>query len=125
MLLYNCDLFKRTFTNKGIGFGFNNEEDLIRYSEKIDNLRAFKMLNNEKDLYSMKSAGFEHSLKLLIESNLEEARIYEKTKLKDPPLGDYQKLFTRILFLREAIKKINSGYTLWDPKLFMSLQTIV
>ena len=78
MTFSNCNLFKRSFTNKGLGFTFNNEleEKLIKkdYRSKV------LFHNNHRIPALMKSASSEHSLRVVIENNAEEVLRYEKDK---------------------------------------------
>ena len=78
MTFSNCDLFKRSFTNKGLGFTFNNEleEKLIKkdYRSKV------LFHNNHRIPALMKSASSEHSLRVVIENNAEEVLRYERDK---------------------------------------------
>ena len=78
MKFENCDLFKRSFTTRGLGYTFNNlrEEKLIK-----ENYRAKEFsLNMNKDPSLMKSTRSKHSLTVVIENNAEEVAEYEKTK---------------------------------------------
>ena len=82
MLFSNCDLFKRSFTNKGIGITFNNELRKILFKNPSNMRVPMKvfMVNNRTKVSKMKSAGSEHALKVLIESNLEAVKAFENTK---------------------------------------------
>ena len=81
-LFSNCNLFKRTFTNKGIGFTFNNElkKKLYKNSENLGlSLKIFHVNDNNK-VVNMKSAGSNYGLKVLVEKNMEELERYENDK---------------------------------------------
>ena len=77
MTFGNCHLFKRSFTNKGIGYTFNNERNNILMKEDFRGNIFFPNFDRIPSL--MKSASLEHSLKVVIESNAEEVERYEKT----------------------------------------------
>ena len=70
-----CNLFKRSFTNAGLGFTFN--------SDKVSNLISKKFQakvfypNGQKRSYFMKSASPKHSLDVVIENNAEEVDFFE------------------------------------------------
>ena len=75
MTFRNCNLFKRSFTNHGLGFTFNNakEEKLIKrdFQNKIFNH------NKNRDPSLMKTANPQHSLSVLLENNAEEVQEYK------------------------------------------------
>ena len=78
MTFESCNLFKRSFTTKGLGYTFNNEVEnkLIK-----DKFRATVFLHkSERQPSLMKSTGSKHSLTVVIDSNAEEVEKYEKTK---------------------------------------------
>ena len=82
MMFSSCDLFKRSFSNKGIGFTFNNEngETLYKDSSNLGLLMKVFKTNDKIKVQNMKSAGSQHSLKVLIENSAEEIERYENTK---------------------------------------------
>ena len=70
----NCNLFKRSYTDKGIGFTFNNErEDKLI---KTDFRRTELSPNTNRKPSIMKSAASEHALTVVIENNAEEVNRY-------------------------------------------------
>ena len=75
MTLTNCNLFKRSFTDKGIGFTFNNEKeaDLIKQRYKSE---AF-FPNTDRKPSLMISADSKHALKVVLENNAEDVKNYE------------------------------------------------
>ena len=79
MTLKNCDLFKRSFTNQGLGYTFNNERERILMKE---NYRSNSFSPNTKiNPSNMISGNPEHSLHVIIENNAEEIERYESTKI--------------------------------------------
>ena len=77
-----CNLFKRSFTNKGLGYTFNNEiKEKLFKKAKLSKFIANVMFLNEKDEVSkMMSPGSDEALNVLIENNAEERDNYEKTR---------------------------------------------
>ena len=75
MTFENCNIFKRSFTNKGIGFTSNNdvEDKLIKHDYKS---KAF-FTNTTRTPTLMKSASLKDSLHVVIENNMEEVERYE------------------------------------------------
>ena len=90
MLFSNCNLFMRSFTNKGIGIAFNSEigKILFKKSSNFGIAMEIFMVNNKRKVSKMKSAGSEHALKVLIETNLEAVETFEKTKSLLQRVGD-------------------------------------
>ena len=82
MLFKNCDLFKRSFTDRGIGFTFNNEIGnlLYKHSSNVELFMKVFNLNERSKVLKMKSAGSQHALRVMIENNLEEIGRYENTQ---------------------------------------------
>ena len=77
MKFENCDLFKRSFTTQGLGYTFNNEIEEKLITSKF---RTNEFSHNRKRKPSlMKSTGSEHSLTVIIDSNVEEVEKYENT----------------------------------------------
>ena len=68
--LSKCNLFRRSFSNKGMGFTFNNEKEGKLLQEDFWNHPFFP--NQEKDPSLMKSATIEDSLRVVVENNAEE-----------------------------------------------------
>ena len=77
MKLDNCKLFKRSFTNKGIGYTFNNEIESTLMKRDLYSQTLYPNTKREPSL--MISASSEHSLKVIIENNKEEVKRYEDT----------------------------------------------
>ena len=81
MSFRNCNLFKRGFTNQGMGFTFNHEkEEILMKEEYQSHHRKTFFSNNNLSPAKMKSASYKHSLIVLIENNAEEIEQYEGTK---------------------------------------------
>ena len=78
MLFSNCKLFKRSFTNKGMGYTFNNvkEHNLI----KEDYKSSIFYPNRDEDPFFMRSANPDNSLTVIIDYNSEEIKRYEDSK---------------------------------------------
>ena len=70
MTMWNCHHFKRSFTNQGLGYTFNNEQENNLIREDFKSLQFFT--NTARDPSFMKSASPEHSLRVVIESNAEQ-----------------------------------------------------
>ena len=89
MLFSNCNLFKRSFSNIGLGFSFNNELRHNLYKNSSDNhlLLSTLMVSDDKKVSMMESASSKKSLKVMIENNFEESKFYEDTKITEPPKG--------------------------------------
>ena len=64
MTFLNCNLFKRSFTNKGIGFTYNiaKATDLIKKSSKLDEAIKIFSVNEHDDIRLMQSSSSEHAL---------------------------------------------------------------
>ena len=75
MTFRNCDLFKRSYTNQGIGFTFNNEKEEILVKKDFRN--SIFHPNKKREASKMKSATTQYSLKTLIESNAEHVDYFE------------------------------------------------
>ena len=89
MSFSNCNLFKRSFTNMGVGFSFNNElrQNMYKNSSDLHLFLSTLIVNDDKKVSMMESASSQKSLKVLIENNLEESEFYEDTKNADMPKG--------------------------------------
>ena len=80
----NCNLFKRSFTNKGIGFTFNNIKEEMLIKKKFHSSVMFP--NAKREPSNMLSASSKHSLQVVIENNIEEVERYkDRTALKYKP----------------------------------------
>ena len=82
MTFENCDLFSRSFTNRGLGFTFNNlpASDLLKRNRNI-NLQSETFLFNKATAPRLiTSASPEHALSVVIEANREEIAKYLKSK---------------------------------------------
>ena len=86
LLFSNCNLFKRSFTNKGIGYTFNNdiEERLIHQNYFTHSFYP----NRRREPSLMKSASPDHALTVVIENNIEEIESFKKTINTDNPKGE-------------------------------------
>ena len=74
MSFLNCNLFKRSFTNKGLGYTFNNEREDELIKKHARSTALFH--NTDRKLSLMKSASSEHGLKVVLENNREEVERY-------------------------------------------------
>ena len=83
MRLNNCDKFRRSFTNRGLGFTFNNKkaDNLYQHGDNIKLQLETFFFNKDDDPKMMNSASPDEGLKVLIENNMEEINNYEKTKV--------------------------------------------
>ena len=70
----NCNLFKRSYTNKGIGFTFNNNKEDRLINKEYRSEIFFHNVNRDPSF--MTSANSEHSLHVVIENNAEEVERY-------------------------------------------------
>ena len=86
MKFSNCDLFKRIFTNKGIGYNFNSEREEILFNEKFRTKVMFP--NTKRNPSLMRSSSSKDSLRVVLEINAEEAQRFEKTKNEGQPEGN-------------------------------------
>ena len=75
-----CNIFKRSFTNVGIGYTFNNLKNNDLYKDIKTGEVLFK--NDDHDPIKMKSAdaSSKDGLYVMIEANAEEVDRFEKTK---------------------------------------------
>ena len=91
MTFSNCKLFKRSFTNKGIGFTFNGlrAKDLYKTSESSQINSAIKIFsfNQETQSRLMQSSSSKHSLHVIVDNNEEEIQRYETTISESKPSG--------------------------------------
>ena len=90
MSFSKCDLFRRSFTNKGLGFTFNNlKADKLFKRKKIlatqiNNLQ----MNQMSGPLPMTNAGPSNALSVIIENNIEEIEFFQKTKQPQNPTGE-------------------------------------
>ena len=93
MRLNNCDKFRRSFTNRGLGFTFNNKkaDNLYKHGDNIKLQLESLFFNKDNDPKMMHSASPDEGLKVLIENNMEEINNYEKTKVPSNVAGDMKK----------------------------------
>ena len=89
MKLNNCNKFKRSFTNRGLGFTFNNDktQHLYKNNKNID-LQLDSLFFNKEDDPKLTSASPDDALKVMIENNFEEISGYENTQSSANPAGD-------------------------------------
>ena len=73
----NCNLFKRSYTTKGIGFTFNNEKEGQLIKEEYRSRAFFPNTNRNPSM--MQSASLDDSLLTIIENNAGEVQRYENT----------------------------------------------
>ena len=79
----DCKLFKRSFTNTGLGFTTNNQIRKKLYKQGTNvfrNQNEVYFTNKRHNLKMMKSASPKHALRLMIEYNRDEVEIYENTR---------------------------------------------
>ena len=90
MTFESCDLFRRSFTNLGLGYTFNNEEfgKLFKKSPVLENQSRELFLNKNSKPKMIKSANSEHGLTVILESNMEQIERFENTKSTNNPEGD-------------------------------------
>ena len=79
----NCNLFQRSFTNKGIGFTFNSEREETLIKKSFRSKVLFP--NTKREPALMKSASIDDSLRVVIENNADEIQRYENSKDKNIP----------------------------------------
>ena len=105
MLFSNCALFKRSFTNKGIGFTFNNEvrRNLFKKSLFPNLSMDVFMVNGHSKVSKMKSASTDNALKVWIENNFEEIDRYEESKSHSSKFG------------RKELKPVHNHVSLHNP----------
>ena len=86
----NCSLFKRSFTNKGIGFTFNIAKinDMFKKSSSLDETMQIFSFNMKEEIRMMKSASSDHALKVFIDYNEEIVQFFENTRTDENPTGD-------------------------------------
>ena len=85
-----CDLFKRSLTNKGLGFTFNNDKSnhLYKATSVMDTLQQVFHFNHDNPPKLMKTSDLEKGLEVLIENNMEENEYYDKSTWSKNPLGN-------------------------------------
>ena len=91
MKMSKCNLFKKSFTNKGIGYTFNNKkiQYLFKLSGNNNVLLKLMMANKNVNVSNMRKAGSLHALKVLIQNNVEEIEAFEKTATSDNKAGSF------------------------------------
>ena len=80
---HDCNLFKRSFTDSGLGFTANIElrSKLFKRGTKgFGNQNDIFFTNNKISPANMKSASPKHALRLMIEYNREKVDYYENTR---------------------------------------------
>ena len=89
MRLDNCNKFRRSFTNRGLGFTFNNDkiQQLYKHNKNIDLQLDSFFFNKEHDP-KLTSANPDDALNVMIENNFEEISHYENTQSAANPAGD-------------------------------------
>ena len=100
--MLTCNIFKRSFTDKGLGYTFNNEKEISLYKNPPIQHKIFDL--NKAEPLLIKSASKNHALTVLIESNEEENKNYENTKTINDKVGD------------TTIKPKSISISLHDPK---------
>ena len=83
--LENCNLFKRSFTNRGIGYTFNNIKMKDLYKDRVGEQFFF---NNDQQPVMMKTASANDALIVMIDANAEEVDRYLSTISENNPTGD-------------------------------------
>ena len=74
-LFEKCNIFFRSFTNKGLGYTFNNEvtNEMFKIGDHKKVIDALN-INYQRKPKMMTSAGAEHSLNVLLDLNAEEVK---------------------------------------------------
>ena len=77
-LFEKCNIFFRSFTNKGLGYTFNNEvtNEMFKIGDHKKVIDALN-INYQRKPKMMTSAGAEHSLNVLLENNADEVKNFE------------------------------------------------
>ena len=88
MKFLNCDLFRRSFTNKGLGFTFNNENVDKLIKEGFQSKVFF--FNSKRRPSQMKSASSKYSLQVIVENNAEEVKRFQDTINDAQPTGTFK-----------------------------------
>ena len=86
----DCKLFKRSFTNTGLGYTTNNQLRTKLYKPGTSKFRIQNKVfftNKKHNLKMMKSANPKHALRLMLEYNRGKVEIYENTKSTAQPEG--------------------------------------
>ena len=81
MTFRNCNLFRRSFTNVGLGYSFNNGRFQEMFKDnKMNNLMLKSLFfNNEVNIRYPESSGPDYALELVLDANIEEVQRYEKS----------------------------------------------
>ena len=84
MTFNRCDLFRRSFTNKGLGYSFNTErtERLLQAGASLETQIKTLHLSPGAEPRLMTGASPHNALTVIIENNLEEIFLYEKSQNK-------------------------------------------
>ena len=98
-----CNMFKRSFSDKGFGYTFNNEKSLSLFKYLPIQNEIFN-LNKATEPLLIESSSINHALTVLIENNYEENQDYESLKTIHDPVGDI------------TIKPRSISVSLHDPK---------
>ena len=105
-----CNLFRRSFTNKGLGFTFNNDrtDEMFEQRKYFDLQARTFFLNRDVKPKLVRSASPEQALSLLIENNIEEVEMFENTKSSTNPEGEInQKPKTILVVLHDPSEPAN------------------
>ena len=92
MTFRTCDLFRRSFTNKGLGYSFNTEktERLLQAGAALQTQIKTLHLSPGAEPRLMTGASPHHALTVIVENNLEEIFLYEKSlnkRMKPKPVA--------------------------------------
>ena len=115
MSFSTCDLFRRSFTNMGLGYTFNSEKFWNMY-KKTDYDILFERImfpNTDTEILYPESSGPDYRLRLILDGDIDAVKEYEKTK-------DYTKAITEFTLgvhdpyfpanLRGESIKVRTGY---------------
>ena len=85
----NCNLFKRSYTNTGIGFSYNIAKvtDMFKKSSSLDETMRIFNFNMKDNIKMMKSASSDHALKVFIDYNEDAVQLFENTRTVGNPKG--------------------------------------
>ena len=94
MILEHCNLFRRSFTNKGLGYTFNNKksDEMFKNTKSLEMQTETFHFNDDTEPRMMTD-----SLTVMIENNMEEVDLFERTKNPSLPQGRF------ILFFKTVI----------------------
>ena len=74
--MLHCNIFKRSFSDKGFGYTFNNIQTKSMF-KKLPFQNQIFSLNKENLPVLIQSPSIKHALNVLIENNMEENNNYE------------------------------------------------